>query len=201
MVRFGGTPKQTQTLFCQRQELRSLTLLDAAEHAQAFTRTATLTQLTRLDIQGVAPTGAISCLSALTRLQSLSLSLVELAEPGMSLVAKDCRSMCQALPLLHSLTFISRKLPDLAAIPQICPPLRSLVLIQWRDQPSDSWVQNMLQACALQQAAHRPPLTVQLPNLGGPALAAAKQLWAQLSNDKPRISAVIITDANGNALV
>jgi hypothetical protein len=55
---------------------------------------AALTQLTRLFLQG-DPIINVSCLSALTGLQSLALQGMQLAAPGLSLVAQGCSSLTQ----------------------------------------------------------------------------------------------------------
>jgi hypothetical protein len=60
---------------------------------------ATLTQLTRLHLQGLPfdplPVINLSCLSALSGLQSLALRGMQLAAPGLSLMAQGCSSLTQ----------------------------------------------------------------------------------------------------------
>jgi hypothetical protein len=109
-------------------------------------------------------------------------------------------SLCQALPQLHSLRIGCDPLPDLSALPLHRPPLKS-ISCKSHLLPSDSWVRHLLCACAVEQAAARPQLTVQLPALGAAALAAAKQQWAQLAARVPQVSRVVVTDKGGTDLL
>jgi hypothetical protein len=74
---------------CCWQALRSLELIGAQQ--QHVAAAATLTQLTRLQLSSKKKSLAainVSCLSALTGLQSLSLKPLQLTAPGLSLVAR-----------------------------------------------------------------------------------------------------------------
>jgi hypothetical protein len=111
-------------------------------------------------------------------------------------------SLCQALPQLHSLCIGSTFFfPDLSSLPQHRPPLRSLTLQCNMGCRNDSWTRDMLQACATEQGAARPPLTVQLPRLPGQQLQAARLLWARLSTLMAPVSRVLVTDCKGRDLM
>ncbi len=87
---------------CCWQALRSLALIDTWMAQEHIAAAATLTQLTRLALGTPFNNNDsynISCLSALTGLQSLSLAWMELEAPGLSLVQQPDASAavhCQA---------------------------------------------------------------------------------------------------------
>jgi hypothetical protein len=104
------------------QALRSLTL---TRPDQEFTEdAATLTQLTRLEMKCEQCIYHVSCLSALTGLQSLSLSRMSFEGPGLSVVAQGCSRLTQL-----KLTGIDLKCEATDRPPCSWPALREMQLV------------------------------------------------------------------------